>query len=191
MREEYKNRGRKILEPLTTILVKSKLSPNIITILGLPLSIATGAFFALGKRWGALATLILVALTDTIDGELARKSNKVASRGAFLDSVVDRFTEIFIYSGFLFYTLINNSPVWYSVIIYFTITLSLMVSYIRARAEGIGKECKIGFMERPVRFLVLILGVVLLGYSYLPVAWGLIILGCLYTIIQRIRYVLR
>ncbi|MCS7258977.1 MAG: CDP-alcohol phosphatidyltransferase family protein [candidate division WOR-3 bacterium] len=189
MREEYKNLGRKFIEPLTILIVKTKISPNLLTLLGIPFSIAAGMFFSLGNRWMGLVFLFLVALMDTIDGEVARKSQKLNPKGAFLDSVIDRFSEIFIYAGFFYYYLHVSHIL--SLLVFGTLSFSLMVSYIRARAEGIGKECKIGLMERPVRFAVLILGFLILGYRGLPYVLGLIFLGSFYTIIQRVMYVFK
>ncbi|MEO0131539.1 MAG: CDP-alcohol phosphatidyltransferase family protein [candidate division WOR-3 bacterium] len=191
MREDYKNKGRKIIEPLTLLFVRAKISPNVLTLLGIPISIITGAFFAQGNRWLGLLFLFLVALLDTIDGEVARKSLKINPKGAFLDSVVDRFSEIFIYTGFLYYYLSNFISVLGIYTVFGTLCSSLMVSYIRARAEGSGQECKIGIMERPIRFAFLILGILILGYRGLLYVLGLIFLGSLYTIFQRIIYVLK
>lgn len=186
MREEYKNAGRKLLSPLTSLIIRLKISANALTIASLPFSIIAGYLFSQGFRWWGGLFLILVGLMDTVDGEVARKSGKISKYGAFLDSVTDRLAEFFIFLGFFLYY--NES--WIQILIFVTLVSSLMVSYVRARAEGIGAECKIGFMERPVRFAIMFIGVFILGYQYLPIAFAVIFVGSVYTIIQRISYVI-
>jgi CDP-diacylglycerol--glycerol-3-phosphate 3-phosphatidyltransferase len=187
MREEHKIAGRKILSPITNLFVKLGISPNVLTVSSLPFSITACYFFSQGYRWLGGIFFLLVGLMDTIDGEVARKSGKINKYGAFLDSVTDRIAEFFIFLGFFLY----YTEQWISILIFVTLISSLLVSYIRARAEGIGQECKIGFMERPVRFAIMFFGVFVLGYRLLPIAFAIILLGSVFTVIQRIFYVIR
>jgi CDP-diacylglycerol--glycerol-3-phosphate 3-phosphatidyltransferase len=187
MKEEHKNTGRKILSPITNLFVKLDVTPNVLTVSSLPLSILACYFFSQGHRWIGGIFLLIIGLFDTIDGEVARKSGKLSKYGAFLDSVMDRFAEFFIFLGFFLY----YTDQWISILIFSTIFSSLLVSYVRARAEGIGEECKIGFMERPMRFAIMFFGVFFLGYRLLPIAFSVILIGNVYTIIQRILYVIR
>jgi phosphatidylglycerophosphate synthase len=186
MREEHKKTGRKILSPITSIAVRLGITANILTIASLPFSIIAGYFFSQGHRWLGGVFLLLVGLMDTIDGEVARKTGKISKYGAFLDSVTDRIAEFFIFLGFFLY----YTESWISVLIFVTLVSSLLVSYVRARAEGIGEQCKIGFMERPVRFAIMLFGIFFLGYKYLPIAFAIIFIGSAYTVIQRIFYVI-
>ncbi|MEO0091952.1 MAG: CDP-alcohol phosphatidyltransferase family protein [candidate division WOR-3 bacterium] len=201
MKESHKNIGRRFLLPLTNLIVRLKIAPNTITLMSIPFSLLAGYFLFQGLWFIAGPLLVLVALFDTIDGEVARKSQRINVKGAFLDSVIDRISEILIFfSLFLYYqrnsiniiTLFNKQGHYIMTpIIFLTGFSSLLVSYIRARAEGIGKECKIGLFERPIRFLVLIVGVIILGPKYFIIALTIILLGNIYTIFQRIFYVLR
>lgn len=187
MNEKHKTAGRKILSPITNLVIRLGITANMLTIASLPFSIAAGYFFSQGARWWGGLFLVLVALMDTIDGEVARRTNKMSKYGAFLDSVIDRIAEAFIYLGlFLYY-----SETWILILIFVALISSILVSYVRARAEGIGEECKIGFMERPVRMAVLLFGIFILGYKYLPISFALVFIGSTYTIIQRMLYVLR
>lgn len=200
MREEYKVKGRKILNPLISLVIRLGISANLLTLASLPFSFLAGFFFSQGLRyWGGLF-LILVALMDTIDGEVARRTNQISRDGAFLDSVVDRISEAFIYLGFFLYYLYHSeksililyhSENWILILVFTSLITSLLVSYIRARAEGIGKDCKFGFMERPVRMFTLLIGVFVLGYKFLPISFAVILIGNLFTIMQRILYVLK
>jgi CDP-diacylglycerol--glycerol-3-phosphate 3-phosphatidyltransferase len=185
MREEHKNTGRKILSPITNFFIKLRITPNVLTVSSLPLSIVACYFFSQGHRWLGGIFLLLIGLFDTIDGEVARKSGKMSKYGAFLDSVTDRIAEFFIFLGFFLYYQEN----WISILIFCTLVSSILVSYVRARAEGIGEDCKIGIMERPVRFALMFFGVFILGYRLLPIAFSIILIGNIYTIIQRIFYV--
>ncbi len=187
MRETHKNFGRRLLYPLTWLVIRLKITPNILTITSLPMSILAGYFFFQGRWWTGIVFVILVALLDTLDGEVARKTEKIHKHGAFLDSVIDRFSEFFIFFGFFLYYYPNQLR---SALVFFALFSSTFVSYIRARAEGIGQECKIGLFERPVRFLIMLFGLIILGRNYFHYALLVILLGNIITIFQRIFYVL-
>jgi CDP-diacylglycerol--glycerol-3-phosphate 3-phosphatidyltransferase len=187
MKESHKNFGRKLLSPLTGLFIALHITPNMLTIASLPASILAGYFLYKGQWWIALIFLVTIALFDTLDGEVARKTDKMHKHGAFLDSVTDRFAEFFIFIGlFLYY----YPQQLLSALVFITIFSSVMVSYIRARAEGIGQECKVGLFERPVRFITMLLGLIFLGKSYFHYALLIILLGNIITIFQRIFYVL-
>ena len=187
MKEAHKNFGRRLLYPLTWLVIRLKITPNILTITSLPMSILAGYFFARGQWWIGIIFLLFVGLLDTLDGEVARKTEKMHKHGAFLDSVIDRISEFFIYFGFFLYYYHN---LLLSALVFITIFSSVFVSYIRARAEGIGQECKVGFFERPVRFFIMLFGLIILGRSYFHYALLIILLGNIITIFQRIYYVL-
>ncbi len=102
--------------------------------------------------------IIFVGLFDALDGALARMTGKVTPFGAFFDSTLDRFSEIALYLGLLY---LYRGATLETVLIYLTITGSLMVSYTRARAEGLGVECKVGFFSRLERMAVLVVGLIL------------------------------
>ncbi|MFB0508982.1 MAG: CDP-alcohol phosphatidyltransferase family protein [bacterium] len=187
MREEYKVIARKPIQPLVKLLVSLRIPPNLLTIISLPFSIIAGYLYGTGKFIPAGIFLAFVGFFDTVDGEVARKSNRINPNGAFLDSTIDRITEFFVFLGlFLFYR--NNLLV--SVLIFLALFASFLVSYIRARAQGIGKDCNTGIFERPVRFLFLVLGSLFLNPRLFPIVLWIILIGSILTIFQRLIYVL-
>ena len=103
MREEHKSFARKPLQPIVRLLIALKISPNLLTILSLPVSIIVCYFFAIGKFVIAGIFLILVGFFDTLDGEVARKSNPINRKGAFLDSTIDRISEFLVFLGLFIY----------------------------------------------------------------------------------------
>ncbi len=180
-----------IAAPLGQIAVwleKTGISPNALTLIGFVLTVVVAIVLGMGQLlWGGLL-LIFAALFDTLDGALARHAGKTTVFGAFLDSVMDRFSEsvtlvalIWYYSG----QADGRTPV---ILLAATIVGSLMVSYTRARAEAVNVECKEGFFQRTERIIVLILGLVT-GWM-LPVLWILAIFTN-FTAVQRIYDVYR
>jgi CDP-diacylglycerol--glycerol-3-phosphate 3-phosphatidyltransferase len=140
---------------LVPVLVRLNLRPNHISLLGLATSVAAGVAFVYSLFWGGLLTL-LTGLLDTLDGCLARALGQAKSFGAFLDSVLDRYTELIIYLGIwgYFYRLKTMTPL-ISLMILFILFGSLMVSYARARAEGLGEHCAVGLFQRGERIILI------------------------------------
>ena len=179
-----------ILTPSIQFLTSRKIHPNFITTLSCFLSGVSGLTMASGNlRWAG--GLILVSGTlDILDGAVARLAKRVTSFGAFYDSTLDRYAELAIYFGILFYFLNQKGGFHHLLIVWVCLAMggSFMVSYIRARAEGLGLECKVGFMQRPER-------IVLLGFGALfheNILIGSIILIAVFsnlTAIQRIIHV--
>jgi CDP-diacylglycerol---glycerol-3-phosphate 3-phosphatidyltransferase len=186
MNETTKQHGRRLLKPLVGALAAMRVSATAVTILGLPLSIGAAYFFATGRFLVGGVLAALVGLCDTLDGELSRRTGTASALGAFIDSTVDRLSESLVLVGF--YWFYRDS--WFGLLAVVALVFSLMVSYVRARAEGVGRECKVGFFERPVRVLVLLFGAFVLGRTWMPVALGIIAFGSFLTVIQRIIYVL-
>lgn len=140
------------------VLVRFKLRPNHVSILGLGISAAAGLGFFLQPFWGGVLTLG-AGLVDTLDGSLARSTGQARNSGAFLDSVLDRYSEFLIYLGIWGYLCRKGaSEPAVSLIILFILFGSLMVSYTRARAEGLGQKCLVGFLQRGERVILLGLG---------------------------------
>jgi CDP-diacylglycerol--glycerol-3-phosphate 3-phosphatidyltransferase len=186
MKEETKRRGRRLLSPVVSLLVALRVPPNAVTLLGLPSSIGAGFCFANGWFiWGGLF-LALVGLCDTLDGELSRRTGRASVLGAFLDSTVDRLSESLVLVGLYWY----YRDSWFGLLAVAALVFSLMVSYVRARAEGVGRECRVGFFERPVRVVILLTGSFVLGRTWMPLALGLIAAGSFATVIHRIIHVL-
>ena len=180
-----------IAAPLGQIAVwleRTGISPNALTLIGFFLTVVVAVVLGTGQLlWGGLL-LIFAALFDTLDGALARHAGKTTIFGAFLDSVMDRFSESVTLVALIWYfsgQADGRTPV---ILLAVTIVGSLMVSYTRARAEAVNIECKEGFFQRTERIIVLILGLVT-GWM-LPVLWILAIFTN-FTAVQRIYDVYR
>jgi len=163
-----------------------RVSATAVTVLGLPLSIGAGYCFATGRFIFGGVLAALVGLCDTLDGELSRRTGTASALGAFLDSTIDRLSESLVLVGLYWY----YRDSWLGLLAVAALVFSFMVSYVRARAEGVGRECKVGLFERPVRVPMLLLGAFVLGHTWMPIALGVIALGSLVTVVQRIIHVL-
>jgi CDP-diacylglycerol--glycerol-3-phosphate 3-phosphatidyltransferase len=161
------------------------LTPNMLTFIGLALVFATAAVIALGyNTWGGVL-FVLSGAFDALDGTLARLTNRKTHFGAFLDSTSDRYADAAILFGMMLPFLRAGRPAEV-VLAFVAIVGSLLVSYTRARAEGLGLECKVGLLTRLERFLIIALGLVLNQVAL--ALWALAILAN-FTAIQRIVYV--
>ena len=159
-------------------------SPNVLSIIGFLITLFACYRLSFDLLTGGV--LILVgALFDMLDGAVARTKNKITRFGSFLDSVLDRYSDAFIFLA-IAYNLrcaSNNTGV---ILCLGTILGSFMISYSRARAEGIGEECKHGIMERPERIILISLGAI--SGFIIPALWILVVLTN-FTVMQRIYYV--
>lgn len=174
-----------LLKPLACILIKIKVSPNVITITGVCLS-PVAAWFIFTGHWIIAALVIGTGgCLDGLDGLVARTTGKKSRLGAIIDSISDRFTEIiWLFGVILFYCNSRNGNAG----IYLTFTAisgSLMVSYVRARCESEGVPCSTGISQRPERIIILI---VCLAFGSKVMIWGLLLLSILayITVAQRI-----
>jgi len=172
-------------------LALTKISPNVYTAIGLLISIVAATLF--GKASGdntaqlfryAGLVIIFAGFLDMIDGRIARATNQVTVFGAFFDSVVDRYSDAALYFGLLVYYARGNR-FFYVVLAAVVMISSVMVSYTRARAESLIGTCKVGFMERPERLVLVIIGA--LFNRMAPVLWGIAVLSSI-TVIHRILY---
>lgn len=176
-----------ITDPLAAVLARLKLHPNTVTILGCLLNLGAGLVAASGHPRLAGAAMWLASSTDALDGTLARATATQSRFGAFLDSTLDRLSEGAVLFGLTIWMLRVGMTT--GVLLAFVALLgSVMVSYTRARAEGVGYECKVGLFTRPVR--VLILGLGMLAGWVEPVL-GLLAVLTWVTVAQRILYVYR
>lgn len=196
MLEGLKPLYNNILRPLVRPLVAIGLHPNHLTLGGLAL-FAAAAWFIYKDQWVlALGLVIAGSLLDGLDGLVAREAGKKSVFGAILDSGCDRLTEILLIGGVLGYLL--SAPVisfsrpfltlstraWGLVFCYTAVTMSLMVSYIKARSEGMGVACNRGIMQRPERLILLCAGLLLGPRAMVFILGGLSLLGAI-TVIER------
>lgn len=180
-----------IAAPLAQIagwLESTGISPNALTLIGFALTVAVALILATGNLLLGGLLLIFAALFDTLDGALARHAGKTTVFGAFLDSVMDRFSEAVTLIALVYWYGGQPDSRLYVLLLALTLTGSLMVSYTRARAEAVGIECKEGFFQRTERIVVLIFGL-LTGWM-LPVLVVLAVFTNV-TAIQRIYDVYR
>lgn len=187
-----KSRVRGLLTPAARLVADFGIPPSAITFLGLALSVLSGWGIAHGRFFGAALLLVLAGLCDMIDGETARAGEGATRSGAFLDSTVDRYSEIAVLLGALHYYLARSHSAPEAVTalaVFAAITGSLMVSYTRARGEAVGVSCEVGLTERPERMVILIIGALFGAGSFRVAIWVLAVLSHL-TAIQRIRHVL-
>ncbi len=170
---------------IAKVLVHLGITANALTVTGCLLNIAVGVVLAFGYlRLGGFLVLA-VSATDGLDGALARAGRGPTKFGAFLDSVLDRISESALFLGLAWYYMGQSGRIE-ELLIYTTIVGSLLVSYTRARAEGLGVDCKVGLMTRVERCLVLFLALVL-GVME-PALW-LLAVGTWLTTLHRMLYV--
>ena len=160
-----------VINPLISALIKLHITPNIITFVGLLLNLLATALFIYAAvyapqqlnliGWGG-AVILFAGLFDMIDGRLARVGGMQSTFGALWDSTLDRYSELFTLFGIAIYLLLNGY-VWSGVVTFAAMVGSVMVSYVRARAEGLAIECKVRFMQRPERVVVTSVGALLCG----------------------------
>ena len=179
--------SRVFLEPLARFISRTGISPNVITVIGFLLMAGVAFVLARGYLvWGGLL-IIAAALFDAIDGTLARMMGRTSRFGAFLDSTLDRFSEAIIFLG-LFIYLIEQDQKIELILIYATVVGSMMVSYARARAEGIGVPLKDGLFTRFERIFILVVGLL---FNQLTLALWVLAIFTNLTAIQRMYLVWR
>jgi len=142
------------LNRVASFIVSLKISPNTLSILALFSGIGAGVFFFLKQPFRAGVSIVICGVLDVLDGKVAARTRQKSLFGAIFDSTLDRYSEFFIYFGLALY-FINHWALWLT---FFTFFSSTMVSYTRARAEGLGIDCKIGVMQRAERIVLLSLG---------------------------------
>jgi len=174
----------KIIRLIVRGLSLSRIHPNVLTFLGLVINIWAAALLAKGQFRAAGFVIIGAGLFDMVDGRVARETNRVTRFGAFFDSVLDRYSDLALLIGMLvWYGSINRSG--YVVLTAIAMTACVMVSYARARAENLIPSCKVGFMERPERVVLVIIGA--LFDRMAPVLWIIAILGTI-SVIHRMIF---
>jgi CDP-diacylglycerol--glycerol-3-phosphate 3-phosphatidyltransferase len=174
----------KIICALVRTLALWRIHPNALTFLGLVINAAAAVLLARGRFQAAALVIMTAGLFDMVDGRVARSTNQVTPFGGFFDSVVDRYSDLVLLMGLLvYYASINRF--FYVVLTAVVMTGSVMVSYVRARAECIIPKCKVGFMERPERIVLLIIGAL---FDRMAAAlWVIAILSNI-TVIHRMLY---
>jgi CDP-diacylglycerol---glycerol-3-phosphate 3-phosphatidyltransferase len=183
-----------ILQAIVDGLALTRISPNVLTFLGLVINTGAAILFGFGNQHNYVRMFLFAALViigagifDMVDGRVARQTHQVTVFGAFFDSVIDRYSDVVLFFGLLvFYARANR--LFYVFLAAFVMVTSLMVSYTRARAEALIGKCKVGFMERPERVVLIILGALFERWGAMaPVLWVLAVLSTI-TVVHRIVY---
>ncbi len=173
-----------LLDRIVRALALSRINPNFLTFLGLVVNIIAAWQFARGRFLAAGLVVIGAGFFDLVDGPVARESNRVTRFGGFFDSVLDRYSDLALFMGLLvYYASINRF--FYIVLTAIVMTGSVMVSYTRSRAENIIPSCKVGFLERPERVVLIILGA--LFNRMAAVLWVIAVLSNV-TVVYRMIY---
>jgi CDP-diacylglycerol--glycerol-3-phosphate 3-phosphatidyltransferase len=185
--EAARKYARVFLEPLARFISRTGISPNVITVIGFILMIGVAIVLAMGYFVLGGILITAVAIFDAVDGTLARMMGRTSRFGAFLDSTLDRFSEAVIFLGLFIYFVGQNQHLEL-ILIYATVVGSLMVSYARARAEGIGVPLKDGLFTRFERVFILVVGLV---FNQLTAALWLLAIFSNLTAVQRMYLVWR
>jgi CDP-diacylglycerol---glycerol-3-phosphate 3-phosphatidyltransferase len=179
--------GKLILDLFVNLLASLRVHPNILTLIGLVINIFAMVLFAKGIFvWGALV-IVAAGVFDIVDGEVARRTKRVTKFGAFFDSVIDRYSDLLLLLGLIiWYAKIDR--IFYVGLTGLVLIGSVLTSYTRARAESLIPACKVGFLERPERIVLLVIGG--LTDRMAAVLWVMAILSN-WTVSQRIWYTWR
>jgi CDP-diacylglycerol--glycerol-3-phosphate 3-phosphatidyltransferase len=176
--------GKCIIDRFVGILAALRVHPNILTLVGFFINIAATVLFAKGLFVWAALVVVFAGIFDMVDGEVARRTQRVTKFGAFFDSVIDRYSDVVLLLGLvIWYAKMNR--MFYVGLTAMVLIGSIMTSYTRARAESLIPACKVGFLERPERIVLLVIGG--LGNRMAAVLWVMAILSN-WTVAQRIWY---
>ena len=184
--------AHRLAEPVGRVVAKTRVPPNFLTILGFLFNVGVAWMISRGPDLFPIAgfLIIVAGIFDLLDGAVARHTNRVTRFGALLDSTLDRLSEAVLLFGLLWYFVWQQDTSLEVILIFAIIVGSLLISYVRARAEGLGLDAEVGIMRRTVRILTLSIGLMLspFGPLLLVALWGLAILTNL-TAVHRLIYV--
>ncbi len=172
MRDGIQHGIYRIIDPSVKLMVRIGITPNMVTTFGFIGNLAAAAIFVYSAMCVPMdnylfvgiagAVILFASLFDMIDGYLARTAGLTSTFGAFYDSVLDRYCELFTLSGICYYFM-SHGQEFATIVTFLSLIGSIMVSYVRARAEGLDVECKVGLMQRPERVVLTSLGAILCG----------------------------
>lgn len=178
------------MKPVGELLGRSGISPNSITVAALLVQGVVAYLIVEDELFAAAATATFAGLLDTLDGAVAKAMGRASKFGALLDSTLDRLGDalVFLPIGWLYLTSDGRADEhWVAALALVALTASFLVSYVKARAEGLGYECNVGLIERAERLIIVILGLAL--SSFLPLALAILALASIYTFVERLIHV--
>jgi CDP-diacylglycerol--glycerol-3-phosphate 3-phosphatidyltransferase len=177
--------GRMCMFPLRAIIgtaVALRIHPNVLTFVGVLINVAAACALGLGRFVLAGVIMIVANIFDFIDGKVAVELNAVSAFGGFWDSVIDRFSDISLFIGLIYlYSHLQRTD--YVMIAALAMMFAIMTSYTRARAESLIPKCKVGFMERPERIVLFMIGA--FTNRMAAVLWVILVLS-IFTVADRI-----
>ena len=176
-----------VLSGIVKLLTGTRVHPNVLTSVGLAINAVAAWLFARGEFFSAGLVVLCGAVFDLVDGPVARESNRVTRFGGFLDSVLDRYSDLILLMGLLVYYA-SIDRFFYIILTAVVMTGSVMVSYTRARSENTIASCKVGFLERPERIVLIIIGAFFGRMA--QVLWVIAVLSNI-TVIHRIIHTWR
>ena len=179
-----------ILQPIARVLAKTGVTPTMVTVLGLAITVTGAALIANGLLWQGGMTAAFGVLLDALDGPLARFKGTSSDRGAFIDTMSDRFGEVAVWIGLGVYLRDDSVGL---ILCLVAMAFSLLIPYVRAKAESWGAEGRGGWMGRAERMLLCLIGVILAGFGLEvlePMLWIFVVLTGL-TVVQRTRRTLQ
>jgi CDP-diacylglycerol--glycerol-3-phosphate 3-phosphatidyltransferase len=183
-----------LLDAIVRLLALTRVNPNVLTVMGLVVNTCAAFLFGYAngenqRRMFFYAGLVIIGsgFFDLVDGRVARASNQVTRFGGFFDSIVDRYSDASLFLGLLvFYA--RGNRFFYVVLTALAMVSAIMVSYARARAESLIGTCRVGFMERPERLVLLIIGALFNAFNVMaPVLWVIAVLSTI-TVIHRVVF---
>ncbi|RMG09098.1 MAG: CDP-alcohol phosphatidyltransferase family protein [Acidobacteria bacterium] len=187
----------RIINLMVSGIVAARIHPNVLTATGVIINVACGVLFGIGEFFWAGIVLIAANLFDMLDGNVARVTGNVTKFGAFLDSSLDRLSDMVIFTGIIFFYA-SNTPQRSIVNVFLALVAmmgSVMVSYTTARAESIGVKANVGFLQRPERIVLLILGALSTHWestnffaNRMPQVLWILAIGSFWTFIHRMYF---
>lgn len=187
------DRVRRLSMRLIRPVAGSRISPNMLTVIGLLLNIVTAAVIGGGYLFASGVLLLVAGIFDMADGALARVKNATSQFGDFLDATLDRLAEASVGLGLLWHAMARHDDLQIG-LIYAVVLGSVMISYARARAEVLDLDCEVGIMPRPERIIILAFGLILAQATRevgLTVILAVLCVSTYYTVAQRIVHVYR
>jgi CDP-diacylglycerol--glycerol-3-phosphate 3-phosphatidyltransferase len=178
-------RFKGVLDPIAAWINRFGITPNMLTLAGLVGNIVAAIFLSQGEFLVGGLIVLLAGPLDALDGALARLRGEPSRFGGFIDSVIDRYSEFFIFGGLMLHYSQQDEWLWV-IVVYIAAAGSQVVSYTRARAEGVGYSAKCGLLTRAERFIILIPSLI---FNFAEIGVTLIAVFANFTALQRIYHV--
>jgi len=186
---EFTRRYKNLFRPFSRALFRAGVTPNTVTFVSLILAAVTGILLAMDYLWTGFLFGLAMGFADTVDGQIAKESGSATKFGGLLDSTIDRYNEFFIFAGLAFRYYFHGRPLGIigCALAFFG---SIMTSYVRARAETEGFDCKVGRLQRPERLTIIGFGVLFRSVG-IDVMVAFLAVATQFTALYRLLYVYR